>query len=133
MRWLVLLLLAGGCTGWVPMFWVDYGEGEGLGAEQAVHRDLGTQDLDNWSVGFAFAYGGNLPGLMNEPRQPTTGPTALERHLLEDEAHPKNDMDEVGIATAIGKWPWYTALFLFLAAAVVGGILLYRRRKVNAA
>ncbi len=69
---LASLLLAGllaGCTGWVPFFHADYGRGDGFTESQWQNNMADVGDLDRWSAGIGFAYGGFLPGLV-EPRPP---------------------------------------------------------------
>jgi hypothetical protein len=114
-------LLSVSCAGWVPFVWADYGDRTGFTESQWANAEANVGDLERWSVGVGFAYGGWLPGLMQEqaiilPPIPAPKPPAPA------------PVDAEGAATAIGRWPWYTALSLFLAIGLVAW-LVYRKRK----
>jgi hypothetical protein len=57
LRVLPCLLLAS-CTGWVPFIWADYGDRTGFTESQWANTEADVGDLEEWSVGVGFAYGG---------------------------------------------------------------------------
>jgi hypothetical protein len=86
LRVLPCLLLAS-CTGWVPFIWADYGDRTGFTESQWANTEADVGDLEEWSVGVGFAYGGFLPGLV-EPRPAPLVLTPPEPEPVQEEEEP---------------------------------------------
>ncbi len=122
------LVLLSSCaeSGWVPFLWADYGRGDGFteGLWQKPDADVG--DLDRWSAGIGFAYGGGLPGLMTPRSSPPLRPLSLEDLGLKPKPEPDLHTEVWHFMDWFAKLgPWALGALCLL---VIGLAITFRER-----
>ncbi len=114
------------------MLWGSYGQGDGFTESQWADTDANVGDLDRWSVGVGFAYGGWLPGLM----RPDINHIAHDKLIAELARGTVEDEEDIEDRAAgflerftSMVWTWQSLVALTVILTAVCFYLWHRRRK----